>query len=52
MGTIPSNLADAPKRLTPPICSPDAQSVRQLNQTLGGVADPFSTAGSSRSWRA
>lgn len=47
LGDIPSNpfdLVDAPKRPTKPINSLDAQSVRQLNQTLGCVADPFSTA--------
>ncbi|SEH60903.1 MULTISPECIES: tyrosine-type recombinase/integrase [Atopobiaceae] len=47
LGDIPSNpfdLVDAPKRPTKPINSLDAQSVRQLNQTLGSVADPFSTA--------
>lgn len=47
LGDIPSNpfdLVDTPKRLTKPINSLDAASVRQLNQTLGSVADPFSTA--------
>ncbi|MCI1431297.1 MAG: site-specific integrase, partial [Atopobiaceae bacterium] len=47
LGDIPSNpfdLVDAPKRPTKPINSLDAASVRQLNQTLGSVADPFSTA--------